>query len=172
MKFVSLINKEKKSTTKRFVLPLKQVNSVVIIWDNELSKSDIEELKTFGHEYRNAGKDITFVCFYNLKKLPKDFVSTDLYQLFCKNDFNLFGAPKSPALKALLNKPFDMLINGKIGGNKWIDTISCFSKASFRIGPYSDSNNILFYEIMIKPNGADLVENYLIEIGNYLNKIT
>lgn len=172
MKFVSLINKEKKSTTKRFVLPLKQINSVVIIWDNELSKSDIDELKTFGHELRNAGKDITFVCFYNLKKLPKDHVSTELYQLFCKNDFSLFGTPNSQGLKTLLNKPFDMLINCKIGGNKWLDALSCLSHASFRIGPYSETNNISFYEIMIKPNGADLMENYLIEIGNYLNKIT
>lgn len=95
----------------------------------------------------------------------------EIYRLCCKGDFNFFTAPKSKELKLLLETPFDLLINGCLNNNDYLKTIAVFSKAKFRIGPYLENDDTHFYEFLVKPNGADPCENYLIEIGRSLRKI-
>lgn len=152
-------------------MPFDAIQSVLMVWDATQPKTDIEELKTFGHELRKKGKDITFLTFHPIKKLTPDMQPNDLYQLCCKGDFSIWETPKSTGLKHLLNRDFDLLLNGCLHENNWIKTIAAFSKAQFRIGPYLNSQDTNFYEILISPNGADPVENYLIETGRCLRKI-
>lgn len=144
---------------------------MLMIWDGSQAKTDIEELKTFGHELRKKGKDITFLTFHPVKKLGPDMQSNDLYQLACKGDFSIWETPKSAGLKHLLNREFDLLINGCLKENPWLRTMAVFSRAKFRIGPFLENEDTGFYEILIRPNGADLCENYLIETGRCLRKI-
>lgn len=167
----SLIKKTLKLKINRQVKPIKSIHSVLIMWDSKQSKTDVEELKTFGHELRNSGKDVVFLCFYDLKKLSPEMQSTELYQLCSKADFNFWGQPSSENLKKITTKTFDLLINASLNSNNFLNTIAVYSKSLFRVGCYSDSEDIAFYEISIKPNGADLMENFLIEIGKCLNKI-
>jgi hypothetical protein len=63
------------------------------------------------------------------------------------------------------------MINGCLTENNYMKTMATFCHAQFRIGPYIEESDINFYEIMIKPNGADPCENYLIEVGKCLRKI-
>jgi hypothetical protein len=167
----ALIKKEKQLKIKRQVLPFLHVKSILIVWNSEQSKTDIEELKTFGHELRKAGKNVVFLTYYPLKKLGPDMQENELYKFCCKGDFNIFGVPKTSSLKAILQHPFDLFINGYLEDHTFINTMAVYSKASFRIGALNHQDNTTFYEISIKPNGADLCENYLIEIGKCLNKI-
>jgi hypothetical protein len=171
LKFSALIKKSKNQLIKRQVMPFDKVKKILIMWDSNQSKTDTDELKTFGHELTKAHKEVTFLVFYPLSKLKPDMLSNDMYHLICKGDFNLFGAPKTKALKEVLNVKYDLLINACLTPNQHLDTIAVYSSASFRIGPYTSNDNTNLYEISIKPNGADLCENYLIEIGNCLNKI-
>jgi len=97
--------------------------------------------------------------------------SNELHRLCCKGDFNLFQAPKSKELLELIRQPFDLLINGCLIENSYLATLSVFSNAKFRVGPYLQNEDTNFYELLIKPNGANPCENYLIEIGRYLRKI-
>lgn len=152
-------------------MPFSEVKTVLLVWDSNQSRTDIEEIKTFGHELRKNGKEITFLTFHPIKKLSPDMQENELYKLCCKGDFNLFGAPGSVHIKSILNNSYDLLINGCLNENEYLRTISVFSKANFRIGPYLEESDTNFYEIMIKPNGADPCENYLIETGRYLRKI-
>lgn len=152
-------------------MPFNEVKKILIIWDANQSKTDTDELKTFGHELTKANKEVTFLVFYPIKKLKPDMQSNEMYQLICKGDFSLFGSPQSKLLKDLLKVKYDLLINACLYSNNYIDTIAVYSSASFRIGPYISNENTALYEISIKPNGADLCENYLIEIGKCLNKI-
>ena len=154
-------------------MPFEDIKSALILWFANQSREDIEELKTFGHELRKKGINITFLAFHPIKKLSPDMQPNELHQLCCKGDFNLFEKPKSNNLLNIINNPFDLLINGCLEDNKFIHTICAMSKAKFRIGVYNSTNNYnSFYELLIKPNGVDLCENYLIEIGKNLKKIT
>jgi hypothetical protein len=171
LKLKSLIKKNKQLRIKRQVVPFDQIKTVLMVWDSAQSRTDIEELKTFGHELRKKGKEITFLTFHAIKKFPNDMQANDLYKLICKGDFNLFASPKSKILKDLLNFPYDLLINGCLSDNEFLKSVVVYSKAGFRIGPYNSNDDIPFYEILIKPNGADPCENYLIETGKYLQKI-
>jgi hypothetical protein len=171
LKPAALIKKSKQLKIARSVLPYEQVQSVLLIWDASQSRTDIEELKVFGHELRKSGKNITFLSFHPIKKLSPDMQPNELHKLCCKADFNFFGVPKSKTLKDLLNQPFDLLINGCLTENDFLKTIATYTKAKFRIGPFLDQNDTNFYEISIKPNGANPCENYLIETGRYLRKI-
>lgn len=152
-------------------MPFSQINSVLLLWDARQSRTDIEEIKTFGHELRKSGKDITFLTYHPQKKLAADMQANELYRLCCKGDFSLFAAPKSKLLKDLLARPFDLLINGCLTDNEYLRTIAVYSKSKFRVGPYLENDDTNFYELLIKPNGADPCENYLIETGRYLRKI-
>jgi len=170
LKTSALIKKVKQLKIGRKVLPYPEIKSVILLWDSTQSRTDIEEIKTFGHELRKSGKEITFLTFHPLKKLPADMQPNELYRLCCKSDFSLFAFPKSKELKELLDKPFDLLINGCLSENEFLKTIAVFSKAKFRIGPYLQTEDTNFYELLIRPNGADPCENYLIETGRYLKK--
>ncbi len=147
------------------------IDTALIIWDSSQSKQEIEELKTFGHELRQKGKTVTFLAYHNIKKLPLDMQSTEVYNLISKADFSFFEVPKSNVLKKILAQPFDILINGCLQENKTLKLLTAFSQARFRIGPFLSNEDTHFYELMIMPNGADPLENYLIEIGKYLKKI-
>jgi hypothetical protein len=168
----TLIKKSKQLKINRQVMPFNMIKSILIMWSSEQSKTDIEELKTFGHELRNAGKEVVFLTYYPIKKLGLDMQENEIYKFCCNGDFNLFGIPKSASLKATLQRPFNLLINGCLEEHVLMNTIAVFSKSSFRIGVLNSPECTEFYEISIKPNGADLCENYLIEIGKCLNKIT
>ncbi len=167
----ALIKKSRQLKINRSALPFDAIKSVLIIWDSSQAKQEIEELKTFGHELRKSGKDIVFLTYYPIKKLGPDMQPNEIYRLCCKGDFNFFTAPKSKELKLLLETPFDLLINGCLNNNDYLKTIAVFSKAKFRIGPYLENDDTNFYEFLVKPNGADPCENYLIEIGRSLRKI-
>lgn len=171
MKLSGLIKKNKQNQDKRLVKNFDQIGSVLIVWDASQPKTEIEELKTFGHEFRQRGKSITFLAYHPIKKLTADMQSTELYRLCTKADFSFNNAPKSESLKALLSKPFDLFINGCLQENKTIQTLAAYTGSLFRIGPYLSQDDEHFYEMMVQPNGADLCENYLIEIGKYLKKI-
>ncbi|MDI1233536.1 MAG: hypothetical protein PSX81_04590 [bacterium] len=159
------------ASNKRMAKNFNSIESVLIVWDASQSKSDIEELKTFGHELRQSGKEITFLTYHPIKKLSPDMLPNEIYHLCSKADFSFFEVPKGASLKALLNKPFDLFINGCLADNKTMKTLAAYTQSQFRIGPYIDSEDTNFYELMIIPNGADPCENYLIEIGKYLKKI-
>lgn len=171
MKTKALIRKSKQLQIPRSAKPFKEVQSVLLLWDASQNKSDIEELKTFGHELRKSGKEIVFLVFHPVKKLGADMLPNEIHKLCCKGDFNLFAAPKSKTLNDLLDRPFDLLINGCLTDNEYLKTISVFSKSKFRIGPFLSNDDPNFYELLISPNGANPCENYLIEIGKNLSKI-
>lgn len=166
-----LIKKTKQLRIPRRAIAFDNISDVLMVWDASQSKSDIEELKTFGHELRRAGKNLTFLTFHSLKKLSPDMKENDMHKLCCKGDFTMFAAPKSKHLQELLNKSYDLMINGCLAENSYLACISVFSKAKFRVGPFLENDDTNFYELLIKPNGADPCENYLIEIGRYLRKI-
>jgi hypothetical protein len=167
----SLIKKTRQLGIERKAIRFDAIDKVLLMWDASQSKTDIEELKTFGHELRKSGKNITFLVYHPLKKFPADMKSNELHRLCCKGDFNMFQAPKNGELLNLIRQPFDLLINGCLSENSYLQTISVFSKAGFRVGPFLQNEDTSFYELLIKPNGADPCENYLIEIGRYLRKI-
>jgi hypothetical protein len=167
----SLIKKTRQLGIERKAVQFDTINQVLMMWDASQPRTDIDELKTFGHELRKSGKNITFLVYHGLKKLPADMKSNELHRLCCKGDFNLFHTPKSKDLLELIKQPFDLLINGCLSENNYLATISVFSKAKFRVGPFLQNEDTNFYELLIKPNGADPCENYLIEIGRCLRKI-
>lgn len=155
----------------RTATPYPSIHSVLICWDGTQAQADIDEIKDLGHELRRAGKEITFLAYYPMKKLGPDMQSNALHQLICRSDFNFFKAPKSQSLKEICNTPYDLLINACLDGNEFLNTIAVFSKAKFRIGPFINNEDTYFYELLIKPNGADPCKNYLVEIGRSLQKI-
>ncbi len=171
MNLKTLIKKSKQSASKRMAKNFNIIETVLIVWDATQPKSEIEELKTFGHELRQTGKEITFLAYHPIKKLSPDMQPNEIHRLCSKADFSFLDAPKSAELKELMAKPFDLFINGCLPENKTMKIFAAFTQSRFRIGPYLDSSDTNFYELMILPNGADPCENYLIEIGKYLKKI-
>ncbi|MES2617960.1 MAG: hypothetical protein V4613_08775 [Bacteroidota bacterium] len=171
MKLNALIKKSKQNAGKRLAKNIDIIESVLIVWDATQPKTEIEELKTFGHEFRQKGKNITFLAYHPIKKLAADMQPNDLYRLCCKSDFSYWQTPKSNDLKKILEEPYDLFINGCLQEHKTMHTLAAFTKSRFRIGPYITPNDENFYELMVQPNGADPCENYLIEIGKYLKKI-
>jgi hypothetical protein len=171
LKTKALIKKVRQLSIPRTARAYKDIHTVLLLWDASQDKSDIEELKTFGHELRKSGKEIAFLVFHPIKKLGPDMLPNEIHKLCCKGDFNFFAVPKSKALKDVLETPYDLLINGCLSDNEYLKTISVFSKAKFRIGPYLQNDDTNFYELLISPNGANPCENYLIEIGKNLSKI-
>ncbi len=167
----SLIKKSKQLGIERHAIRYDEIRKVLLVWDATQSKTDIEEIKAFGHALRKSGKDITFLAFHPIKKFSPDMKENELHRLCCKGDFNMFQVPKKKELLDLIRQPFDLLVNCCLSEHPYLTSIAVFTKAGFRVGPFLQNEDTNFYELLVKPNGADPCENYLIEIGRYLRKI-
>ncbi len=167
----NLIKKIGKLKRKRIAKNLSVIQSVVILYESTQSVQEINEIRAFGNEFILRGKEVQFIIYYPNKKVPELNNTMPDTLSICKSDFNFLGYPSSNGIKKIISTEYDLLINACLTDSKPLHTIAAFSKSHFRIGVYPNAKFEAFYELLVAPNGADLIENYLIEIGKNLKKI-
>lgn len=111
-------------------------------------------------------KKVDVLCWLGEGKENYDFI----FDYFTTRDFSLFGHVASQSILLFIQKKFDYLIVLDTESNIFTDNILAKSNAKCRIGIYHDDKDP-FYELMIKINKNDSIEELIDQVYHYLKFI-
>jgi len=93
---------------------------------------------------------ISALGYVDSKKLIDNYLYRKGFDFFCKNDLNWYYKPVSTQTEQFINEPFDILINLSLDYQFPIHYISSASKAAFKTGRFSLTDNSLDFMIDIE----------------------
>jgi hypothetical protein len=138
--------------------------SIGIICTSADAKS-VQMLKDFLHFI--AQKDIKYwvLGYFNVKKIPENFLFWKEMDFFTQKELNFLFIPKSPTVDKFIANPFDMLINCSMEEYFPIEYIMQSSVAKCKVGMNDNKYNDLSLELKKKEIGYFL-ENVKLYLSN------
>lgn len=135
-------------TQKQFV-EWEKVQSVVIL----VGQEQFSNIKEFA---KQTGKNVDIIVIHS----DKTSDTKDCFLSFNKNDFNLFGLPKTVAIQKLKSKNFDVLIDTDFNNSSLMKTLTGLTPAKCKLGPESANYNE-FFDISIQSSQQDFLKQAL-----------
>lgn len=123
-------------------------------------------IKKFIKQLEKDKKKVDVLCLLGEGKENYDFI----FDYFTTRDFSLFGHIVSKSILLFIQKKFDYLIVLDTEPNIFTDNILVKSNAKCRIGIYHDDKDP-FYELMIKINSNNSMEEFIDQVYHYLKFI-
>jgi hypothetical protein len=147
-----------------------EAGNIGIIYD-ATDERDSEAVKNYMKSIRSAfKKDISAIGFVDKKNPATSQYAQFGLDFFSRKDLNFKMIPVSPTVKNFINEKFDILINISYRRSLPLSYISALSKARFKVGAFSGSNNDGL-DMMVKVEGEPNVKTVLQEIENFLRII-
>ena len=144
-------------------------NILFILDENTLSNSTlIDELE---RKLIAEGKAIHRLVFFNkIKNIPDKELDNTTY--IGRQDLTLWGSPRTKQCKKIINTPYDFAIHLDMNGEEPLRSLITLSKAICRVGYFSSSSSIRYYDLSIglKINTYSFT-NFLKDIDIYLHRI-
>lgn len=155
-KFKNLLDNNLKNSSKK-------VEKILVFLDDVSKKTVVK--KDLINLFKISENEIDIIVFQ--QKKSKINVDEDV---FSPKDFGWFGKVKSPVLKDILTKKYDLLINYSKVENIYCNLLLLQSKTSLRVA-FSHLNN-QFYDLLIqcKPSEIKMFNNELKKYLTILNK--
>ena len=142
----------------------KNVTNILVIADDISLKDSI--LANLIHVLKISEKNIEFVIFQ--QKISKE---NKLSTMYSSKDFGWYGKVNSEALKNILTKKYDLLINYSKVDNLYSNLLILQCKAGFKVGFSSLDNRLYDLLINCKPTEISLFNKELKKYLEILNKI-
>ena len=155
----------KKGKAKRSSVSYENAESIGILF-TVIDRPKHTLVKKFIKLLEKDKKQVDVLCLLGEGKENYDFI----FDYFTTKDFSLFGNIISRSIIKFVEKKFDYLVVLDTDSNIFTDNILARSSAKCRIGKYYDDKNP-FYELMIKINKDDSVEELTDQVYHYLKFI-
>lgn len=139
-----------------------KIDSVLILVDDN-SKENLDEIVSKKLAI-DVSKVITILFETNQEADPK------FKKVLIENDFSLFGKLNNDTVRKLLKTEFDLLLN-YTENNLFLNYITAFSKASFKVGVLNNQQQLFDLIIEVKKEEVNLFHSELIKYLKILNKI-
>lgn len=156
-KIKEFVDNSNKSTSEK-------VKNILVLLDNVSDKEII--LENLKNNFGNTLHNIELVVFQS--KVKKETIDKNI---FTPKDFGWFGKIKSQALKSILTKKYDLLINYSKIDNLYNNLLILHYKEAFRVGFAIFDNRL--YDLIIDCESEN-ISLFNIELKKYLvilNKI-
>ena len=142
----------------------KKIKNVLVLLDDVALKEEV--LKNLKEILKVEETQIEFLIFY--QKSPKE---NGNQQFFSKKDIGWYGKINNEALKSILTKKYDLLINYNKIDSLYSNLLLLHSKAAFKVGFANLDNR--FYDLLIKCKSSEigLFNKELKKYLEILNKI-
>lgn len=128
---------------------LSEAKNVGIIY-NATEYISFEIVRDLVKQLSNNTLSISVLGYVDNKKLIDSYLYRKGFDFFCKNDLNWYYKPVSTQTEKFINEPFDILINLSLDYQFPIHYISSASRAAFKTGRYSLTDNSLDFMIDIE----------------------
>jgi len=138
---------------KRVAINLSEAKSIGILF-NMQGEPDFDMISCFTRELVEFGKKVQVLGLHKFNKLPPYYAQKLSFDLVTPSVLDLFYRPKSEFVSSFLNQEFDMLIDLCSESDFQMHYIACLSKASFKIGRFSEGE-FAPYDLIIEDQSAD-----------------
>lgn len=116
-----------------------RINTVLVLI-TDVEPSDLKALQKSIKSYFKQEQTVSYLYFYNAKKLPENITKLGNTTYLTKSDFNLFGALKDKSLKErILQFEHDLLLCIYFKKNKNVNKLITAKKAKYKIGVEQES---------------------------------
>lgn len=143
---------------------LEAARSIGILFD----ATSLESQKTaqqYAQSLQDKGKNVRLLGFLNSRQKDENFA----FRHFNKRDINWMLCPKGPEVTDFMQQPFDILFVLSYQSNLQFEYIASLSKASFRVGPYTE--HTYSYDLMLDTSAQDDLNPFIQQAELFLNKM-
>ena len=147
-----------------YSMDLDSAKSVGLLLDaTDLAQREV--VLKFAESLKKQGKEVKLFAFFGGDAKVANFA----FPNFTKKDLDWALRPKSELVKKFMHHPFDILINLTPHGSLPLEYIAAFSKAKFRVGPFTDK--MYCYELMIDTVAKKDLESFIQQVTFFINKM-
>lgn len=116
-----------------------QINTVLILVTG-VAPDDLKKFQKLINSYFDKKQTISYLYFYNEKKLPENVIKLGDTTYLTKSDFNLFGSLKDKSIKErILHTEHDLLLCIYFKKIKNVNKLITAKKAKYTIGVEQES---------------------------------
>lgn len=160
------LNERLKSlSVKHDIINMNDAKTIGIVYDSTNPDNDTV-IATFAEKLRGQGKQVEILGFVNDKKIDTKPGVT----IFNKKSLSWTLVPQDENVEKFANQKFDLLLGGFTGPNLPLEFIACISKASWRVGAYTE-NKTECYDMMVNVSGKTDLPYLLEQTTYFLNQI-
>ncbi|MEO1257367.1 MAG: hypothetical protein AAFZ15_01170 [Bacteroidota bacterium] len=149
---------------KRSSVFLENAKSIGVLFDaTALEERNI--VLQFAEKMKHQSKKVKLLGYFDEKLKSSDFP----FLYFDKKQLDWAFRPKSEEVNAFSKEPFDLLVNISKKTILPLDYIAAYSKARFRVGPFTE--NTFCYDLMIDIDEKKGLTAFLNQVLHYLGKM-
>ena len=133
------------------------------------NETNTAKLKNFLHYLSRKGIKYTVFGYFDVNKIPENFLYLKDMDFITQQDLNFFFIPKSPAVTKFINEPFDMLINSCLSDYFPVEYIAQLSMAKCKVGIKREGE--CGYDLMLDITKNQTIEFFLKNLEVYLSNL-
>ena len=116
-----------------------QVHSVMVVV-TDIAPNDLKTFEKTISSYFEKDQEVSYLYYYNQKKLPEDMLKLGNTSYIAKSDFNIFGSLKDKSLKErIIQSNHDLLLCIYFKKIKNVNKLITAKKAKYKIGVEQES---------------------------------
>lgn len=161
-----MLRKLKKLSRKRVVHNFNTAKSAAIVFDTADNET-FRHIRDFSKYLEERGIRTKLLGYVDAEEIPGDLLLWDKCHVICKKDLDFLFRPKDEEVLSFIAKDFDILFDLSVRDYFPVGYITTLSRASFKVGRYSEANQNP--DFMINISSAPNVEFLIAQIKNYVS---
>jgi len=163
---------KKMARTKRNVYysSFSMVKSIGIVWDAS-NPDEFSCLARFCQKMYERNIEVKILGYFNGKNLPDQYTSNIFLTCIRKKEINFFYVPVSSEANSFINNRFDILVDINFRKLFPLKYILSLSNAGFKVGLFEHETIDSPFDLMMEIKKPVDIENYLIQVIEYLEMI-
>jgi len=146
------------------------VKNIGIVWDASRPE-DFASLSKFCQKMQVRNIDVKIISYFPGKNLPDQYTAIRYLTCIRKKEINFFYHPVSSETNIFINNRFDILIDINFRKLLTLKYLSSLSNAAFKVGLFESESGETPFDLMMELKNPVDVENYLIQVIEYLEMI-
>lgn len=161
----ALNQSERDLNVKRTSVAFKQAKRIGILF-NGTNLEERQTVLTYAAKLEKQGKKVTLLGYLDLPK-PQENLT---FRHYSNQEINWKLEPHSTDVEEFRQKQFDLLLVLNTKSNLQFEYIATLSKATFRVGPFSENTNA--YDLLLETDDAQDLNAFIQQVEKYLQKTT
>jgi hypothetical protein len=148
----------------------KNVRSIGIVWDAS-RPSEFTSLNRFHQKMQDIKIDVTILGYFPGKNLPDQYTAIRYLRCIKKDELNNFYHPDTSETRSFISNQFDILIDINFENLVPLIYVTSLSRARLKIGLFDNNSKESPFDLMMEIKNPVDIDNYLIQVIQYLEMI-
>jgi hypothetical protein len=149
---------------------LSVVKSIGIVWDASRPE-DFACLSKFSQNMHKRNIEVKIIGYFPGKDLPDQYTAVRYLTCIRRKELNFFYLPVSSETNNFISNRFDILIDINFKKLFPQQYISSLSNAAFKVGLFESGSGETPFDLMMEIKNPVDIDNYLIQVIEYLEMI-